>query len=65
VNVESMNGEISIPKVFKTYKDDFGGNEEAILRFVTKIINNYRFGNTMEEMNTMFPRSLEQLKRRQ
>ncbi len=34
VNVDTMNGEIALPKILETYKADFGGTEESILRFV-------------------------------
>ena len=34
VNIDSMQGEITLPKLMHVYKDDFGGNDEAILRFV-------------------------------
>ena len=29
-----MQGEVALPKMMHTYKDDFGGSDEAILRFV-------------------------------
>jgi hypothetical protein len=31
-----MQGEIVIPKVCQTYKEDFGTSEENILRFIFK-----------------------------
>ena len=34
VNIDQMQGEVALPKMMHTYKDDFGGSDEAILRFV-------------------------------
>lgn len=32
-------GEITLPKLFQTYRNDFGGTDEAILRFVYKYLD--------------------------
>ena len=32
-------GEITLPKLFQTYRNDFGGTDESILRFVYKYLN--------------------------
>jgi hypothetical protein len=36
VNFDSMQGELSLPKVLLTYKEDFGGSDQSILNFVFK-----------------------------
>ena len=38
-------GEITLPKLFQTYRNDFGGTDESILRFV------YKYLNEPQEMN--------------
>ena len=40
VNIDTIQGEITIPKVLNTYKNDFcNGSDEGILRFVFKYFN--------------------------
>lgn len=46
VNVDTIQGEMTLPKVLNVYKSDFGGNDEAILRFVFKY---YQQGEIEEE----------------
>jgi hypothetical protein len=36
VNINMMNGEIILPKVLETYKADFGGSDESVLKIVFK-----------------------------
>lgn len=36
VNVDTMQGEITLPKLMQTYREDFGGSDESVLRFVFK-----------------------------
>lgn len=36
VNVDTMQGEIVIPKVCQTYKEDFGSSDENVLKFIFK-----------------------------
>lgn len=36
VNIDSMQGEIVLPKLMQTYREDFGGSDESLLRFVFK-----------------------------
>lgn len=42
IEVDTMNEEITLPKVIETYKSDFG-SEEDILRFVWNWYENYEF----------------------
>ena len=36
VNIDYMQGEVVVPKCFQTYRDDFGGSDETILKFIFK-----------------------------
>jgi len=38
VNVDTMTNEITMPKILHTYATDFGGNEESIIRFAWKYL---------------------------
>ena len=40
VNIDTIQGEITLPKVFSTYRGDFHGRggDESILRFVFKYV---------------------------
>ena len=42
VEIDTMNEEITLPKLFETYKDDFGTEEEA-LRFIWNYLDNCKF----------------------
>ncbi len=42
VEIDTMNEEITLPKVIETYKDDFGSDED-ILRFVWAWYQNYEY----------------------
>ena len=46
VNVDTIQGEMTLPKVLNTYRADFGGNDENILKFVFKY---YQQGEIEEE----------------
>ena len=34
------HGEFKVPKLILTYKDDFGGTDEALLEFIYKYLDN-------------------------
>ena len=36
VTIDLMQGEVVLPKCIQNYKDDFGGNDENVLRFIFK-----------------------------
>ena len=38
VNIDTVQGEFLVPKVFQTYRDDFGNNDESVVRFVFKYL---------------------------
>ncbi len=37
--IDSINSEITMPKVMQTYMEDFGGNEEALIKFAWKYLD--------------------------
>ena len=43
VEVDTMNEEISLPKVIENYKCDLGGSDESILSFIWKFYQNNEF----------------------
>ncbi len=36
ISIDLMQGEMVLPKLCLTYREDFGGSDEAVLRFVFK-----------------------------
>lgn len=40
--IDTMNEEITLPKIFETYKDDFGSDDD-VLRFVWNYNSNAKF----------------------
>ena len=40
VTIDAMNGEISLPKILETYREDFGGSDEKIVNFVWNFYEN-------------------------
>ena len=40
VNLDLTEGEITFPKVFSVYKEDFGGSEEEMLRYILRYLPN-------------------------
>jgi len=38
VVIDVAQGEITVPKIFQTYRNDFGGSDESILKFVFKYL---------------------------
>ena len=50
VNIDSIQGEITLPKVLNTYKYDFcNGTDEGILRFVLRYYNSQQEADIDEE----------------
>jgi hypothetical protein len=43
VELDSLNCEIVLPSIFETYYNDFGGNDESILRFIWNWFDNTEY----------------------
>ena len=39
VSINIARGEFTVPKLMLTYKDDFGGTDEALLEFIYKYLD--------------------------
>ena len=40
VTINETHGELAVPKLMETYKDDFGGSDETLLEFIYKYLDN-------------------------
>ena len=43
VEIDTMNEDISLPRVFETYRNDFGGTNDSVLKFIWGWYQNNQF----------------------
>ena len=40
VTINVVHGELAVPKLMETYKNDFGGTDETLLNFIYQFLDN-------------------------
>lgn len=53
VTITLMHGEIAVPKLIETYKDDFGGTDEAVIEFIYKYLDSFEIemGQALQQIS--------------